>query len=87
MSTTPEQSTSANLPIAAFVFGLASIPMAFLPWGVLVGPIAIVLGLVANGKTAGNVSRQRFARAGAIFGLGGTLIWLTIYGLIGLFAA
>ncbi len=73
--------------MAAFVFGLASIPLGFFPWGVLVGPIAIILALLARNRTNHNPGRQRFARAGAILGAGGTLIWLTIYGLLALFAS
>jgi hypothetical protein len=87
VSTAPEQSGSGNLPIAAFVFGLASIPLAFLPWGMFPGPIAIILGLFARNQTAGNPSRQRFARAGALLGAGGTAIWVTIYGLLALIAS
>jgi hypothetical protein len=87
MSSTPEQSGTGGMAIAAFVFGLVSIPLAFFPFGMFPGPIAIILGLVAHNRPGLNAGRRRFARAGAILGAGGTLIWLTIYGLLALFAS
>lgn len=87
MSSAPQESNTSGLAIAAFVFGLASIPLAFLPYGVLVGPVAIVLGWLGHSRSSSDPGRRRFARAGAILGVGGTLIWVTIYGLLALFAS
>lgn len=86
MSAAPERSRSSNLAIATFIFGLVSIPLAFFPFGMFPGPIAIILWLVARNRPDLHHGRRRFARAGAILGAGGTLIWLTIYGLLALFA-
>ena len=87
MGSAPQESDKNGLAIAAFVFGLASIPLAFLPYGVLVGPVAIVLGWLGHSRSSTESGRRRFARAGAILGAGGTLIWLTVYGLLALFAS
>jgi hypothetical protein len=87
MSSTPAGSRTGGLAIAAFVFGLVSIPLAFFPFGMFPGPIAIILGLISRDRSGSHAGRQRFARAGAILGAGGTLIWVTIYGLLALFAS
>jgi hypothetical protein len=87
MSAAPQQPRASNLALAAFIFGLASIPLAFFPWGMFPGPVAIVLGLVAQRRQGDAAGRPRFARGGAILGAGGVMIWVTIYGLLALLAS
>jgi hypothetical protein len=87
MSAAPQDSRTSNLALAAFIFGLASIPLAFFPWGMFPGPVAIILGLVARRRHGEDTGRRRFARGGAILGAGGVMIWVTIYGLLALFAS
>ena len=87
MSAAPQHTPTSNLALAAFIFGLASIPLAFLPWGMFPGPVAIVLGMVAQRRHGDEAGQRRFARGGAILGAGGVMIWVTIYGLLALFAS
>lgn len=87
MSSTQEQSGRSALAIAAFVIGLLGIPLSFFPFGMFVGPLAIVLGVLALNRSGHDFSSRRMARGGVIFGIAGTLIWLTIYGLLALFAS
>lgn len=87
MSVTPERSGAGGLAIASFVFGLASIPLALLPYGLFVGPVAVVLGLLARTRSHLPAGRLRFARTGTLFGAVGTIIWLITYGLLALIAS
>ncbi|MBA2453528.1 MAG: hypothetical protein H0V47_10180 [Chloroflexia bacterium] len=87
MSAPPRQSTRNGLAIAAFVFGLIALPLAIFPFGMFPGPIAIVLGLLARRSPNLGVGNLRFARAGILFGVVGSIIWLVIYGLLAIIAS
>lgn len=87
MRWTPMPSQASGLAVGSFVFGLTSIALAIFPFGMFLGPIAIILGLLARRRPRIVSVWRLLARVGILFGAVGTIIWLAGFVLLALFAS
>jgi hypothetical protein len=86
VTTEQQQPHYSRVSTAALVVGLISLPSAFLPFGIPVAIIAMILGFAARRDAISNARPVKMANAAIVLGGIAVLIWVVIVVGFALFA-
>jgi hypothetical protein len=87
MATEPQRSHYSKPSAAALVVGLVSMPVALLPFGVVLGVVAVILGYGARRSAIENARPVKMANTALVMGLAAIVIWAVVISGFAFFGA